>query len=59
MNQIETYKVIIVGDSSVGKTSIISRIKQGVFIKDLDPTVGATFVSKLVEVPSKGQTIKL
>ena len=54
MNQIETYKVIIVGDSSVGKTSIITRIKQGTFIRDLDPTVGATFVSKIVEIPSKG-----
>ena len=51
----ETFKVILLGDSSVGKTSILQRFSKGVFKKDLEPTIGAHFISKIVELPQNTQ----
>jgi small GTP-binding protein len=47
-------KVILVGDASVGKTSIIQQFSKHIFDDDgiPDPTIGASFVSKLVETSS-------
>lgn len=44
------YKVIVVGDSSVGKTSIIMRFQHDSF-SDHQPTVGASFITKKVDAP--------
>lgn len=35
------YKVIIVGDSSVGKTTLIRRLDKNEFFEDIDSTVGS------------------
>ena len=37
-------RVVLVGDSSTGKTSIISRLVSGAFCKDEQTTIGAMFV---------------
>ena len=50
-------RVVLVGDSSVGKTSIISRLISGEFIPDEQSTVGAMFV--LYKVQSNDQSIDL
>lgn len=39
-------KIGIVGDSSVGKTSILSQYSKSIFARTQDPTVGVDFVSK-------------
>ncbi len=59
MSSQETYKVVLLGDTSVGKTSILNRFAKGVFKKDLEPTIGAHFMSKIVELPQSNSTIKL
>jgi small GTP-binding protein len=41
-------KVILVGDASVGKTSIIQQFNRGVFDEEAEATIGASFVSKLI-----------
>lgn len=46
----ETFKVVLLGDTNVGKTSILQRFSKGVFKKDIEPTIGAHFVSKIVEL---------
>lgn len=55
----ETFKVVLLGDTSVGKTSILQRFAKGTFKKDLDPTIGAHFISKLVDLPQNQTAMKL
>ena len=47
-SQIENYKIVIIGDHYVGKTSILSRYKNEVFEKEYDQTVGIDFLTKNV-----------
>ena len=39
-------KVVLLGDSGVGKTSIAVRYVQGVFAEDQPSTIGASFFTK-------------
>ena len=45
----ESIKVVLIGESGVGKTSIISQFTKGVFNQDLISTNGATFSTKKKE----------
>lgn len=45
------FKAVFVGDSSVGKTSIIMRHHHGSFSEDRQSTIGAGFVSEDVKTP--------
>lgn len=47
--RVPEYKIIFVGDTAVGKTSIIMRIQHDMFLPDHQSTVGASFVTKIVE----------
>jgi GTPase SAR1 family protein len=47
----ETFKVVLLGDTNVGKTSILERFSKGIYKKDTEPTIGAHFVSKVVDLP--------
>jgi small GTP-binding protein len=44
------HKIVIVGDSDVGKTSIIRVFDEQTFNPSVSPTVGASFLSKTVVV---------
>lgn len=50
-------KVVLVGETSVGKTSIINRFKLNIF-KNQDPTTGGTFFSKLMILEDEKKSIK-
>lgn len=50
-------KVVLVGDASVGKTSILNRYITGSHGTNISPTLGASFTTKLVE--SEGENVKL
>ena len=52
-----SYKVVLLGESGVGKTSIINQFINEEFLEDQESTTGATFSSKEVETKS-GQIIK-
>jgi len=45
----ESIKVVLIGESGVGKTSIISQFTKGIFNQDLMSTNGATFSTKKKE----------
>jgi GTPase SAR1 family protein len=41
----ESLKVVLIGESGVGKTSIINQFAKGVFNQDIMSTNGATFTT--------------
>jgi len=43
-----TYKVVILGDTDVGKSCFIKRYIEGKFSEHVDSSVGAVFFSKKV-----------
>ncbi|OMJ66632.1 hypothetical protein SteCoe_36455 [Stentor coeruleus] len=45
-------KIVVVGDSGSGKSSIISRYKNGTFNTDSDSTIGASFYLHTIEINS-------
>lgn len=44
------FKTVIVGDSNVGKTQILSRFIDNQFSLDSKPTVGVEFGTKTIKV---------
>lgn len=52
-------KVVILGDSGVGKTSILIRYVFDKFDQQSLPTLGASFKSKIVPLPAEQDEIKL
>lgn len=51
------FKVILIGDSSVGKTSMMNQFLDGSFVKNFMTTVGVDFKIKNLEID--GQIIKI
>ena len=47
MDDSSVFKVAIIGNASVGKTSIITTLMKGEFVKEIKSTIGAAFVSKI------------
>jgi len=43
------FKIVFVGDASVGKTSVILRFHRDLFEHDQCPTIGSAFISKRIE----------
>jgi len=52
-------KLVLVGDSGVGKTCLISRFISGHFEADSKSTNGASYASKKVEYPELGKSLVL
>lgn len=50
-------KVIIIGDSGVGKTNILTRYCEGIFKDSYVATIGVDFKVKMVDV--EGRKVKL
>merc|ERR1719270_3036391 len=50
------FKLVLLGDASVGKSSIFMRFLQNKFSEGIETTVGAAFNTKTIE--SKGRQVK-
>ncbi|MFX1259428.1 MAG: Rab family GTPase [Promethearchaeota archaeon] len=53
------YKICIVGDGGVGKTTLLHRYVDGKFVEDTKMTIGSNFFIKKVEIPEKNTSITL
>lgn len=51
------YKVVFLGDSATGKTSIVTRFMYGTFESTFQSTIGIDFISKTMYLEEK--TVKL
>eukprot|EP01121_Diplochlamys_sp_Union-15-3_P022219 TRINITY_DN938_c0_g2_i1.p1 TRINITY_DN938_c0_g2~~TRINITY_DN938_c0_g2_i1.p1 ORF type:complete len:209 (-),score=28.68 TRINITY_DN938_c0_g2_i1:85-711(-) len=49
----ETIKVLTIGDSNVGKTSLLMKFTDNVFSETLIPTLGSDYKTKIVQVEDK------
>lgn len=47
------FKIVVIGDSGVGKTNLVSQFVDGVFFDDEKPTVGVEFSSKSLRLGEK------
>lgn len=48
-----TFKIMMLGDASVGKTSLTIRYISGIFMEDLKLTIGVDFYSKTINFKDK------
>jgi small GTP-binding protein len=53
------YKVVMLGDSGVGKTALVNRISEGVFTDSHVPTVGSQFIALPLEINKRKMTLEL
>ena len=58
MNEPESIKVVLVGESGVGKTSIISQFTSKTFDSHRETSLSAQFISKTVDFKDIGKQIK-
>ena len=57
ISEIRKFKLIIFGDSGVGKTTLTRRFVTNTFIEDLKRTIGTDITKKTLEV--EGKTVSL
>ena len=49
INHIHNFKIVVVGDSGVGKTSIIQQFCYNKFFDNLNPTIGSACINQKLE----------
>ncbi|KKN15148.1 hypothetical protein LCGC14_0988930 [marine sediment metagenome] len=54
-----TFKIMMLGDASVGKTSLTIRYIKGFFMEDLKLTIGVDFYSKTTEFNEKNVKLQI
>ena len=57
-NEAITCKVVLLGESGVGKTSIIQRYINNIFNPSISTTGGANFISKTINFEEEKQKVK-
>ena len=55
--EMQSLKIVLIGESGVGKTSIISQFIDQIFQDDQQSTIGGTFSTKTIKC-SNGKTLK-
>ena len=49
MSKVFSKKIVLLGDTAVGKTSLCARLVNGTFDSFSEPTIGAAFLTKTVQ----------
>lgn len=58
-NEVIRYKIVLIGDISVGKTSLMTRFVENKYRDFYEPSVGVDFSSKIVKFRSKPIKLQL
>jgi Rab family protein len=53
MSEFNAIKLVLLGDSGVGKTSIVTQYVSGTVPENINPTIGAAFVTKEVVIDTQ------
>ncbi|KKK42849.1 hypothetical protein LCGC14_0905830 [marine sediment metagenome] len=53
------FKILILGNAAVGKTSLINKFCEGTFQEDYKPTLGANIVRKDVDIEGSSSIVKV
>ena len=56
---LQSFKVVLMGDSGVGKTSIVNRYIKDTFADNIVSTTGVSFFLYFLEFPEAKQRCKL
>lgn len=59
MSKYPGYKIVLLGDSSVGKTSLVHRFTNDSFNQNTANTIGAAFITKNFKSATQNRTVKL
>lgn len=51
------FKVVLLGEAGVGKSSIFLRLKDNIFGDSLQPTIGIESCSKVMKIDSQNITV--
>ena len=57
--QLNTYKIVLVGDSCVGKSSIVNKFVYNSFQKYQETTIGASFAAKNILIDDQKSRIQI
>ena len=55
----KSYKVVLLGDTGVGKSSLVSQFVNGNFFEFQEPTIGAAFMAKQFIVDSQNIKVEI
>jgi len=55
----EPLKIVLIGDSSVGKTSLIHRFVEDTYVADQPNTIGVDFFAKKLQIEGKTHSIQI
>ena len=58
-DELESISIIMVGDASVGKTTLMKRFITGTYSNSLNPTVGVELYKKEIEINDKKYLIRI
>jgi len=47
------FKIVLVGDSGVGKSNLLSRFTKNIFTEDEKSTIGVEFATRILDMPDK------
>jgi len=53
------YKIVVLGEGAVGKTSLIVQFVQGKFTDERKKTLNASFMAKKVKIGAKSCTLNI
>jgi small GTP-binding protein len=57
MQPTQAYKLVLLGESAVGKSSLVLRFARGEFYEYQESTIGAAFLTQTVQAPD-GTAVK-